>query len=127
MGDKGQIGEVEIELDGRAYTMRPCFQALAEIEAATGTGIMALVRRFAGKSFGIGDVTAVVTAGLKAAGEPASQEKVGELIFKTGLLKAATPAGEFLWAALGGTRDAPASKTGGEAGDQDGAGEGALS
>ena len=88
MGDKGQIGEVEIELDGRAYTMRPCFQALAEIEAATGTGIMALVRRFAGKSFGIGDVTAVVTAGLKAAGEPATQEKVGELIFKTGLLKA---------------------------------------
>ena len=111
MTENPKCGEVEIELDGRSFTMRPSFRALMEIEAATGTNIMTLVRRFAAKSFGIGDVAAIVTAGLKAAGEPASRDKVGELVFKTGLLKVATPAGEFLWNALGTGRDVAEPET----------------
>ena len=111
MTENPNSGDVEIELDGRSFTMRPSFRALMEIEAATGTNIMTLVRRFAAKSFGIGDVAAIVTAGLKAAGEPASKDKVGELVFKTGLLKVATPAGEFLWNALGTGRDVAEPET----------------
>ncbi len=111
MTENPNSGEVEVELDGRSFTMRPSFRALMEIEAATGTNIMTLVRRFAAKSFGIGDVAAIVTAGLKAAGEPASRDKVGELVFKTGLLKVATPAGEFLWNSLGTGREGAEPET----------------
>ena len=112
--------EVTIELDGRIYLLRPSYQALAEIEAMTGIGVMALVRRFADRAFGFHDVTAVITAGLKAAGHPASREKVAEMVFRTGLLKVATPASAFLWNAL---RVANADAEEGEAGAGDGTGE----
>lgn len=36
MAASSQRGEIEIELDGRKFTMRPIFLALADIEAATG-------------------------------------------------------------------------------------------
>ncbi len=117
-------GEVEIELapvEGhrKTFVMRPTWQALSEIEERTGKGLQALAQTFLRNDFAFRDVTAVITAGLKAAGEPASQDTVGELIFKTGLLNAATPAGEFLWNALGTGRDVAEPETPGDEEQED--------
>ena len=45
-------GEVEVRLGGRTWTMRPAFQALAEIEGTTGLGFAAVVKPFADSQFG---------------------------------------------------------------------------
>ena len=96
-------GEVEIELGGKTYAMRPTFQSLCEIEAGTGLGIVALVKRWGGSNFGISDAAVIVTAGMKASGEEgASLQKVGEMIFDAGLANVAAAVSEFLQTALGG-------------------------
>lgn len=93
-------GEVEIELEGQTLLMRPTFACLVQIEQATGRPIMEVVRRFADRSFGVSDVTAVVAAGLKGAGAPVTNERVAEMVFNTGLLKAAVPASQLLFGML---------------------------
>lgn len=93
-------GEVKVELEGRTLLMRPTFQCLVEIEQTTGRPIMELVRRFADRNFAFSDVTAVIAAGLKGAGAPAANERVAEMVFNTGLLKAALPASQLLFSIL---------------------------
>lgn len=95
-------GEVEITLDGRKFVMRPTFQAMVEIEAATGRGLLGLVRRISEMDFGYAEAQAVITAGLRAAGEQATPDKVGEMVFNTGLAAVAGPVGAFLMGALSG-------------------------
>jgi len=95
-------GEVEVILDGKTYTMVPSFQAMCEIEAVTGLGIVALARRYQSLNFGISDAAAIVTAAIKAGGEDAEVQKVGAMIAKSGLENFATPIAEFLQMALGG-------------------------
>jgi hypothetical protein len=95
-------GEVEITLDGKSFTLRPTFQAMVEIEAVLGKGLLGLVRRISEMEFGYTEAQAVITAGLRAAGEKATPEKVGEMVFRTGLAELAGPIGSFLTAALSG-------------------------
>lgn len=110
-------GEIEIALvtpdgDERKFVMRPSFQALAEIESMAGVGIVPLARRFMARQWSITDATAVITAGLKAAGEPAKYEKVGEMVFRTGLSNIAKPINDFLEASLSGGEKPRARKSG---------------
>lgn len=98
-------GEVEIELLGRKYLMRPTWQALAEIERETGKELFTLARQFLENEFGFRDVTAVITAGLKAVGEPATFEKVADLVFRTGFQNCCGPAASLLIGALRGDEE----------------------
>ncbi len=93
-------GEVEIELDGRDLIMRPTYETLADIEAATGSTAMQLIRRFGEHSFGFNDLVAIVGAGLKGAGTPFSRKRVAEMVYNSGLLAAAGPASELLLSAM---------------------------
>jgi len=111
-------GEVAIRLGGRDYVLRPTFQALCEIETRTGQGIVALARRTAAGDVGVTETAAIVTAGLRAAGEPAAFDTVGRLILETGLAACVPAVTAFLTAALGG--DAGQGGTG-----QGGTGDGA--
>lgn len=95
-------GEVEIMLDGKAYVMRPTFEAMAEIEAKTGHGMLYLATRTAEGDIGITEAAMIITAALRAAGEPATVETVGPMIFRTGLIKVLAPVGEYLTNALTG-------------------------
>ena len=78
-------GEVEVLLGGKTYTMVPSFQAMCEIEAATGMGMVALARRYQSLTFGITDAATILTFGIKASGEDATIEKVGKMIAEEGL------------------------------------------
>lgn len=95
-------GEVAIRLAGRDYTLRPTFRALCEIETRTGQGLVALARRTAAGDIGFTETAAIVTAGLKAAGEPAEFDQAGRLILETGLANCVPAVTAFLAAALGG-------------------------
>ena len=95
-------GEVEITLDGKAYVMRPTFEAMAEIEAKIGHGILWLATRASEGDIGITEVAVIIAAGLKAAGEPATADTVGPIVFRTGLVKVLVPVGEYLTSALMG-------------------------
>lgn len=95
-------GEVAIRLGGRDYVLRPTFQALCEIETRTGRGIVALARRTAAGDVGVAETAAIVTAGLRAAGEPATFDTVGRLILEAGLAACVPAVTAFLTAALGG-------------------------
>lgn len=94
-------GEVEIKLGGRVFKMRPTHQFLAEIEAQSGLGSMALIARFLRREFGFTDVVTVVWAGLKAGGLQVRREKVEHLVFETGISQPAVAATNLLTNALG--------------------------
>ncbi len=65
--------------------MRPSFKAVCEIERTTGVSVAALAKRFLQGDVKISELAAIVTAGLREAGEPATYEKVGELVFEAGM------------------------------------------
>ena len=96
-------GDVEIELAGRRFLLRPTFAAIAEIEERSGQGLIALARRLAAGDIRITDVATIVTAGLRAAGEPAKRETVGEMVLDSGLGALAPAVGAFLRVAISGS------------------------
>jgi hypothetical protein len=80
-------GEVAVTLDGHSFTLRPSWEALVEIEQATGVGIMQLAAAFATGRFRVTDLHAVLMAGLKAGGEKrADPAEVGRMIAATGIM-----------------------------------------
>lgn len=96
-------GEVEIVLAGKSYTMRPTFQALAEIEHLAGAGMVALANRFIAKQYGVRDAAAIIFPAIKATGETgASYERVGELVVQTGLTNIAPALLQFVVNAISG-------------------------
>jgi hypothetical protein len=100
-----QRGEVEIELGGRRFVMRPTFQAIAEMEKQTGRGVIELLQSLSDGGLKVSELAAIITAGLKAAGEPARYDKVGALLLEGGLEGIVPPVGEFLIGALTGGRE----------------------
>lgn len=62
-------GEVTVVIDGVPHVCKLTLGALAELEAALGTGTLVdLIRRFEGAAFSGADVMAVVVAGLRGGG-----------------------------------------------------------
>lgn len=108
-------GDVDIELLGKQYILRPTWQACIEIERATGEGLVPLARRVIAVDYGLNDAVAIVTAGLKATGEPASADAVGDMVMKTGLLGVGPSLAQFMTNALTGGEEPGEAK----AADQD--------
>lgn len=100
-------GDVHICLAGHNLVLRPTYEALTHIESEVGIGIVPLVSRFAAQNFSLKDLVAVVTHGLRGAGEPATADKVGDLITKTGILDKGLmeAVSTFLGIALTGSRE----------------------
>ena len=102
-------GDVPITLKhhgtDREFVMRPTFGAIAEIEQATGRGLIALARSAMAGDVALSTMAVVVTAGLKAAGEPAKAATVGEMVFEAGALATLPAVGQFLTNALTGGRE----------------------
>lgn len=100
-------GEIEIELvtlsgDRQTFILRPTWEAMVEIETRTGMGMIAMANKLSSFQFGFIEAVAIITAGLKAGGDPAKIEMVGPMIFKTGLTKLISPLQEFVTNALTG-------------------------
>ena len=82
-------GEVVLVIDGRARRMRLTLGALAELEARLGAGgLVALAERFEGGGVGSEDLIALLTAGLKGAGEPAEEAEIAAAEIEGGAVAA---------------------------------------
>lgn len=112
------IGEVTITLGGKERTLRPTFAALMRLESKVGCGVIPLMQRLASQQVSVGDVAAILWAGIHGSGDkkPPTFDEVGEAVVRDGLLSFMKPAVDFL---AGAVRAGPADG-GGAAGDEEG-------
>ena len=86
----GKRGEVSLTLDGKDYVLRPSFEAILEIEDATGKGLVEIVRAALQQRLTISEIGTVTAALMRAWGrevddlgaKAASADKVARLIFE---------------------------------------------
>jgi hypothetical protein len=92
-------GEVAVRIGARDLVLRPTFEAMAEIEATLGQGLVPLTRRVVQRDFGARDVAAVLLAGANAAlrpGERLKPEDVQKAVADAGVLGFVGPIVAFL-------------------------------
>ena len=103
-------GEVSISLEGVEYVLRPTFEAITAIEDQTGQPLVDLAQAADQHALPVKQAAIVVTECIKAWGRETAQpqltkfnaQRIGELIFAEGLLKAQPRVALVLWAALTG-------------------------
>ena len=88
---------IALELD-HVYTLKPTFAALLALEEATGTGLVALARRFAEGTFTLAELLAVIRSGLV---EPVPSD-LAEQLGRKGIAALTPVVGAYLHAALTG-------------------------
>jgi hypothetical protein len=73
-------GEIEAEIGGAKRTLVLTLGALAELESAFGAGdLAALAERFAAGRMSAQDLTRIIAAGLRGAGESVTDEEVARM------------------------------------------------
>lgn len=100
-------GEIEAEIGGARRRLVLTLGALAELEAAFGVDdIVALAERFGTGRLRARDLTRIIGAGLRGAGEDVSDEDVSEMAVDRGAAGYVRIAADLIAATFGG--DAPA-------------------
>ena len=95
-------GEIEAEIGGTRRTLVLTLGALAELEAAFGAeDLVALTERFGTGRLSARDLTRVIAAGLRGAGETVSDEEVARLTVEGGAQGYARIAAELIAATFG--------------------------
>ncbi|WP_185983126.1 gene transfer agent family protein [Aureimonas mangrovi] len=95
-------GEVEAEIGGRIRRLCLTLGALAELEDAfAAEDVAALARRFGSGGLSARDLTRIIGAGLRGAGEAIDDEALARLPIEGGAAGAARIASELLGAAFG--------------------------
>ncbi|MDD7909140.1 gene transfer agent family protein [Pseudovibrio exalbescens] len=80
-------GEVDIELDGRRWSMALTLGALAELEDAyAAESLEALVTRFAEHKLGTQDLTRIIGAGLRGGGNEVSNAQLQAMTCPEGVV-----------------------------------------
>ena len=79
-------GEIEAEIGGARRTLVLTLGALAELEAAFGAeDLVALTERFGSGRLRARDLTRIIGAGLRGAGEAVSDEEVAAMAVEGGV------------------------------------------
>ena len=108
-------GEIEAALDGRPRTLCLTLGALAELEAAFGAeDLVALATRFEEGRLSARDLTRIIAAGLRGAGEAASDEEVAAMRAEGGAAGFARIAAALLKATFGVADEAETTEAEGE-------------
>ncbi|MCB2110655.1 gene transfer agent family protein [Albidovulum sp.] len=90
-------GEVEVMLDGVPHRAKLTLGALAELEAALGTGsLVELAERFEAGGYSARDVLMLIVAGLRGGGWQGRAEDLGRAEIGGGPVVAARIAAELL-------------------------------
>jgi hypothetical protein len=96
-------GEIEAEIGGRTRTLVLTLGALAELESAFGAeDLAALAERFGSGRFAARDLTRIIGAGLRGAGETLSDEEVATMAADGGAYGYVRIAAALLAATFGG-------------------------
>lgn len=98
-------GEIDAELDGKAYRLCLTLGALAELEAAyVADDLGALVERFSRGRLSARDMIRVIGAGLRGAGNDVSDEAVGGMRSADGAAGFAAVVSDLLTMTFGAAR-----------------------
>jgi len=84
----------------KQFILRPSFQALSDCEEETGLELPALFQAVLTLRLGIRRTAAVLAAGLRGSGEPATIETVGDMLAATGLSEVQASVAKFLLSGL---------------------------
>lgn len=99
-------GEIEADIGGRVRRLRLTLGALAELEAAFGADDLAgLARYFASGSLKARDISAIVAAGLRGAGEAVTDDEVAAMAIDGGAAAWATVVLRLVAATFGAGED----------------------
>lgn len=97
-----QRGEIAAVIGGEEKTLCLTLGALAELEARLQAGdLVGLAERFAGGRVSARDLTAIIGAGLRGAGNAISDDDLARLTIEGGLKGAAAIAAQLLKATFG--------------------------
>lgn len=111
-----EIGEVDVDLGGVEYTLRPSFTALCEIEARAGMGLLKIAALIASQDITVKTIASVIYGGVmghKGKGQPMpfSFDDLGEKIMEQGVMKFVPPVMVFLAGAMTGRHPDGEKKT----------------
>lgn len=96
-------GEIEAEIDGVRRRLVLTLGALAELEAAFGADdLVALAERFGTGRLRARDLTRIIAAGLRGAGEDVSDEQVSAMTVDQGAAGCLRIAADLIAATFGG-------------------------
>ncbi len=95
-------GEIEAEIGGKNRTLVLTLGALAELEAAFGADdLVALTERFGSGRLKARDLTRIIAAGLRGAGETVSDDEVAAMVVDGGAQGYVRIAAELIAATFG--------------------------
>ena len=98
-------GEIEADLDGKAYRLCLTLGALAELESAyAADDLGALVERFSRGRLSALDMIRVIGAGLRGGGNDISDDEVGEMRSEGGAAGFAAVVSDLLTTTFGAAR-----------------------
>jgi hypothetical protein len=87
--------EVEFELDGRSYIVRPTFRKMSEIETRFGPGIP-LLNRMAACNLSVTEIATLVSVMIRDQPGAPTQKELNDIVFDAGALSLLGPIGEFI-------------------------------
>jgi len=105
-----EIGELDVEIAGVVYKLRPSFTALTEIEDKAGMGLLEISMQFSKGKISIRSIVAILYGGMMGASSklPFTFDQLGEIIVKEGAADGyknySSPAAQFLAKALVGSQ-----------------------
>jgi hypothetical protein len=95
-------GEIEAEIGGQKRTLVLTLGALAELEAAFGADdLVALAERFGSGRLKARDLTRIIAAGLRGAGEAVSDDEVAAMSMDGGVQGTVRVAAELIAVTFG--------------------------
>ncbi len=102
-------GDVDIEIGGVTYTMRPSFEAICEIEHLTGLKILPLASDLSSGNIGMESVAQIIYAGIGGYDKKSrpSFKEIGNEVKAAGLIKMAGIVTNFIVSAIGGDDEKP--------------------
>ena len=95
-------GEVKAVLGDKEKTFRLTFESIVNIENNTGKSIIQLTTDMSSAKYTFKDLLIILHEGLNGAGGNVIQKAVGDMIMKSGIIKASETAGIVLASAFTG-------------------------
>jgi hypothetical protein len=100
-----EMGQLEVEIGDRVYTLSPDYRGLMFIEQQTGKGLSSLVDGFMANKLGMTEIVAIIYGGIIGAhqGDPGvSIDFIGNQVMRAGYHNFVEPCCKFLLAAQSG-------------------------
>ena len=96
--------EIEIELGGATYRVRPTFKIISAIEMATNQGCTALGAKFLQQQGSLTEMAAILFHVLRHEKNAPTQEEIQEMVFEDGMMDLIVPIAGLLTRSLRGNK-----------------------